>query len=331
MERGRVAIAVNERTMDADLRGIRNAFLLALPFALVLIGMGSWYFSGRALQPVHKLTKATQRVTAAGLNQRIAVQGEDREFAGLIEVFNRMLERLERSFKQAHRFSADAAHELKTPLAIVQGQLERAIAQAGDGSPMQATLTSVLDEVRRLSTISRKLLLLSQADAGRLSIHHAPFDLSAALEDLLEDTRMLAPHLNISGDIQRGLVLQGDASLLRQLLHNLISNAIKYNEAQDGQPGWIRISTAQWSKRVEVLVSNASHGIAPSEREKIFERFYRVDSAHSRATEGVGLGLSLSREIARAHGGDLTLKTDIKGEVQFSLLLPLGASPLPRS
>lgn len=329
MERGRVAIAVNERTMDSDLRGIRNAFLLALPFALVLIGMGSWYFSGRALQPVHKLTKATQRVTAAGLNQRIAVQGEDREFAGLIEVFNRMLERLERSFKQAHRFSADAAHELKTPLAIVQGQLERAIAQAGDGSPMQATLTSVLDEVRRLSTISRKLLLLSQADAGRLSIHHAPFDLSAALEDLLEDTRMLAPQLNISGDIQRSLVLQGDASLLRQLLHNLISNAIKYNEAQDGQPGWIRISTAQWSKRVEVLVSNASHGIAPSEREKIFERFYRVDSAHSRATEGVGLGLSLSREIARAHGGDLTLKTDIKGEVQFSLLLPLGTSPYP--
>lgn len=330
MERGRVAIAVNERTMDSDLRGIRNAFLLALPFALVLIGMGSWLFSGRALQPVHKLTKATQRVTAAGLSQRIAVQGEDREFAGLIEVFNRMLERLERSFKQAHRFSADAAHELKTPLAIVQGQLERAIAQSSDGSPMQATLTSVLDEVRRLSTISRKLLLLSQADAGRLSIHNEPFNLSAALDDLLEDTRMLAPHLKIGGDIQSGLVLQGDASLLRQLLHNLISNAIKYNEAQDGQPGWIRISTALWSKRVEVLVSNASNGIAPSEREKIFERFYRVDSAHSRATEGVGLGLSLSREIARAHGGDLTLKTDVKDEVQFSLLLPLGASPLPK-
>ena len=314
----RVAVGVNLRVIDADMKGIRNAFLVALPFALVLIGLGSWLFAARALRPVHKLVATTRKVTVEGLGQRIDLTGEDREFAELIEVFNRMLGRLERSFQQAHRFTADAAHELKTPLAIVQGQLERAINQS-EGRAMQAALSSILDEVRRLSVISRKLLLLSQADAGRLTVFREPVDLSKMLEELLEDTRMLAPHLTLHATIQPGLQLQADASLLRQVLHNLISNAIKYNI----DAGWIRISTTRWAQRMEVVVANASHGIPAQERGKIFERFFRADPAHSRHVEGVGLGLSVSREIARAHGGDLTLKSDAAGSVEFSLLLPL--------
>jgi len=313
-----MAIGVNVRVIDADMKGIRNAFLVALPFALGLIGMGSWLFAGSALRPVRKLTATTRKVTVEGLGQRIDAAGEDHEFAELIEVFNRMLGRLERSFQQAHRFTADAAHELKTPLAIVQGQLERAINQS-EGRAVQAALSSVLDEVRRLSVISRKLLLLSQADAGRLTVFREPVDLSKMLEELLEDTRMLAPHLALHADIQPGLLLQADASLLRQVLHNLISNAIKYNV----DAGWIRISTTRWAQRMEVVVSNASQGIPVQQRGKIFERFFRADPAHSRHIEGVGLGLSVSREIARAHGGDLSLKSDAAGAVEFSLLLPL--------
>jgi len=167
--------------------------------------------------------------------------------------------------------------------------------------------------------ISRKLLLLSQADAGRLSLFREPVDLSKMLEELMEDTRMLAPNLALHANIQSGLQLQADSGLLRQVLHNLISNAIKYNV--DG--GWIRIATSRWAQRIEVVVSNASHGIPAQDRGKIFERFFRADPAHSRHVEGVGLGLSLSREIARAHGGDLTLKSDATGAVEFSLLLPL--------
>lgn len=314
----RVAVGVDARVIEADMKGIRNAFLVALPFALVLIGLGSWLFAARALRPVHKLVTTTRKVTVEGLSQRIDATGEDKEFAELIEVFNRMLGRLERSFQQAHRFTADAAHELKTPLAIVQGQLERAINQT-EGRAIQTTLTSILDEVRRLSVISRKLLLLSQADAGRLTLFREPVDLSRMLDELLEDTRMLAPHLALHSDIQSGLQLQADAGLLRQVLHNLISNAIKYNI--DG--GWIRIATSRWAQRIEVVVSNASHGIPAQDRGKIFERFFRADPAHSRHVEGVGLGLSLSREIARAHGGDLSLKSDAAGAVEFSLLLPL--------
>lgn len=314
-----LALAVNARAIEADMRGIRNAFLLSLPLALLLTGVASWVFANRAMAPINKLARVTRSVTAGGLDKRIASAGEDREFVALIDVFNGMLGRLERSFQQAHRFTADAAHELKTPLAIVQGQLERAIQQAEDGSAMQTGLSSILDEVRRLSVISRKLLLLSQADAGHLAVLRETVDISKMLDELLEDTRMLAPHLRVDAAIQPGLLAKADPGLLRQVLHNLISNAIKYNM----QGGWIRIAlTGLPHGGVEVVVSNASAGIAPANRARLFERFFRADQAHSRNVEGVGLGLSVSREIARAHGGDLTLQGEHQGAVAFALMLP---------
>ena len=317
-ERARVAIGVNARFIAEDMKSVRNAFFLALPLAIFFIGLGSWFLSSRALHPLEKLISATRGVSVQKLDQRIPLQGEDREFAALIDVFNGMLERLERSFTQAHRFSADAAHELKTPLAILQGQLERAIGKVDTGSIMQIELSSILDEVRRLSTISRKLLLLSQADAGRLNVHREPFDLTAALVDLAEDIQMLAAHLDFNHEIDPGLMVQADGSLLRQVLHNLISNAIKYNI----EKGWIQISTAISPGWVAVSVANSSPGIPVAAQGRIFERFFRADSSHSRQVEGVGLGLSVSREIARAHGGDITFSAQA-GVVRFVLRLPV--------
>ncbi len=318
-DQARVAVAVESQVIDVDMQGIRNAILVAIPLTLLLIGVGGWIFSGRALAPINKLTATARSVTAEGLDQRIPIQGEDHEFVELIGVFNHMLERLERSFKQAHRFSADAAHELKTPLAILQGQLERAIAKVEAGSAIQSDLIGILDEVRRLSTISRKLLLLSQADAGRLKIHREPFDLSNALSDLVEDSRMLAPKLQINSSIQPNLIVSADESLLRQVFHNLISNAIKYNF----ENGWIDISTKMSQTNIEIVFANSSTGIQIADQGKLFERFFRADPAHHRQIEGVGLGLSLSREIARAHGGDISFEGDHKGAVKFSLLLPI--------
>lgn len=316
----RLAIAVSQQLIDSELRGVRNGFLMVLPLALALVAIVSWWFAGRALQPLQTVIQASRQVTAEGLDRRIDARGQDHEFVELIDVFNRMLARLERSFVQANRFTADAAHELKTPLAIIQGQLERSLVQAQDNAMLQASLTSTLDEVQRLSSISRKLLLLAQADAGRLRVTHEPVDMALMLDELIEDARMLAPELHIEGRIQADLQVAGDATLLRQVLHNLLSNAIKYNLPG----GWIRLQTARWGQRLEVSVANASHGIAAHERTRLFERFFRADPAHGRKVEGVGLGLSVSREIARAHGGDLVFKGDSgDGGVEFSLLLPL--------
>lgn len=319
----RVAVMVERAAIDDEMAGIRNALLLALPFALALSGLGGWLFSRRALGPVQALTRAARAVTAQGLDHRIDSRGEDREFVELITVFNGMLERLERSFEQAHRFSADAAHELKTPLAILQGQLERAIQQTEAGSPTQRTLAGILDEVRRLSTISRKLLLLAQADAGRLSMHRAPFDVSGALADLVEDARMLAPGLRIDSDLPASLIVPADGPLLQQVLHNLISNAIKYNI----EGGWIRIAASADVHHARFSLTNASSGIAPEQQAQLFKRFYRADPARSRKIDGVGLGLALSREIVRAHGGEMSFKVLGDDSVQLTVTLPVQPGP----
>jgi signal transduction histidine kinase len=267
---------------------------------------------------IQRLTATIRRVTAQGLDQRIPTGPEDRDFAGLIAVFNEMLERLERSFKQASRFSADAAHELRTPLTILQGQIERAMNQAEAGSPMQTTLGGILDEVRRLSSISRKLLLLSQADAGRLRLQRTCVDLSAELDGLVEDARMMAPGLAISGEITPGIKVEADSELFRQVLVNLISNALKYNVDN----GWLKVVAIQTHEQTSIVIGNAAKDIPIEARDKIFERFYRVDSARNRKIDGTGLGLSLSREIVRAHGGELSLLNSANSKVEFLVTLP---------
>jgi signal transduction histidine kinase len=231
-----------------------------------------------------------------------------------------MLERLERSFRQASRFSADAAHELKTPLAILQGELECTLQQAEPGSEVQQGLSNLLDEVRRLSGIVRKLLLLSLADAGQMNLHRVEVDLSGLLIEMLEDIELLAPHLEIQTEIAEALCVQGDRDLLIQVLQNLISNAIKYNFPN----GWIRIDASRQSATVSITISNCSKEIPVSDRNRIFDRFHRGDPARTRQVEGIGLGLSLAREIARAHGGDLTLVPTLSGQTAFTLALPVG-------
>jgi signal transduction histidine kinase len=323
----RIAVAFNEEALNAEMAVVRNAFLLALPAVLVLIAAGAWWMATRALRPVHELAETIQTVTAQGLDQRVAASAADREFADLIEVFNAMLERLERGFRQASRFSADAAHELKTPLAILQGELERLIQSAEDGSSIQVALCGILDEVRRLSVISRKLLLLSLADSGGLRLERRQLDLSRRLTELVEDTQLLAPALRVTGDIPAGLAVEVDANLVEQIFHNLVSNAIKYNI----EGGWIHVAASRSAREVFVSVSNSSHGLSGEDAARVFERFYRGDRAHGRAVDGVGLGLSLSREIARAHGGELTLESGSDHRIFVLLTLPYASpgDPMP--
>lgn len=312
-------IAVSLKTIDREMLAIRNIFLISIFIVLFLITGGAWWLSGSALHPIRRLTEAIRQVTVKGLDQRVPIGTTDVEFVELIQVFNQMLESLERSFKQASRFSGDAAHELKTPLAILQGELERNLQKVEVGSQMQQSLSSLLDEVRRLSGIVRKLLLLSLADAGRMSLHRVEVNLSEILAQMEEDIELLAPHLEVKTEIAAQLRVQGDRDLLTQVLQNLISNAIKYNLPN----GWIHIYARQQQASVLVTITNSSKNILPSDQEHIFERFHRGDPARTRKVEGTGLGLSLSREITRAHGGDLTLDSTPSNQTAFTLTLPL--------
>ena len=319
--RGTIAIAVSLRAIRQDMAAIRSIFLITIPGILLLIAGGAWALSGRALTPVRRLSATIRQVTAQGLDQRVPFANADLEFVELINVFNQMLGRLQRSFNQASRFSGDAAHELKTPLAILQGELEQAIQQVDAGSPMQQTLANLLDEVRRLSSIVRKLLLLSLADAGHLSLQRTPVDMSELLEEQLEDLPWLAPELTIEPKIATGLKIKGDRDLMVQVIQNLLSNAVKYNLPS----GWIRVNAQQQEHTIAITIENAAPAIAPADRERLFDRFYRGDPARTRSTEGIGLGLSLAREIARAHGGDLVLLKAQDGVARFQLSLPAPA------
>lgn len=314
----RFAVGCNLDSIYKDLAAVTRAFLYAVPLVVLPVGLGAWLFSGRAMRSIGKLTKNMREVSAQGLGQRLIVAKTDPEIGELIAVFNEMLARLERSFLQASRFSADAAHELKTPLAILQGQVESALHETEAGSDLQIRLAEILAEIRHLSEISRKLLLLSLADAGKLNVQRETLDLSAIVEDLAEDTKMLAPHLALKVACVAGLRVSADAGLLRQVLYNLISNAVKYN-----QPGgWISICAKSDGHFAEVAVANACIEIPKNVAERLFERFFRGGDAFVPEQDGVGLGLSLSREIARAHSGDLILKKNESGMAEFSLLLP---------
>jgi two-component system, OmpR family, heavy metal sensor histidine kinase CusS len=289
---------------------------------LTLVALGAWLAARNSLQPIKRLTEAIANVTVRGLDQRIPIGTSDLEFSEPIKVFNQMLERLERSFTQASRFSADAAHELKTPLAILQGKLEWELQQAELESKAQQGLSELLDQVRRLREIVRKLLLLSLADAGRMGLHLVEVDLSEILMEMLEDIELLVPDLTIFQELNSKLLVRGDRDLLIQIFQNLISNAIKYNLPK----GWIRIKLHKTTKMAIMTISNASHQLPKDQRKLIFERFHRGDPQHSHKIEGSGLGLSLAREIAKAHGGDLAiepLNLSALNQASFSLSLPL--------
>ncbi len=314
----RSVIAADLAAIEQELQSAyKSALKIVLPLALLLTVLGAWALSIVTMRPVNQLRIAMKGVTPKALDQRLTTGGQDREFKELVTAYNTMLERLELSFRQASRFSADAAHELKTPLTILQGRIEQAMLRS-NGLAIQADLTEMLDEVGRLATITRKLLLLSQADAGWLALHLTQVDLTDLLDELIADAQMLIPNQPVSAAIERSLVTQGDALLLQQLFNNLISNAMRY--CLPG--GWIRVRGSTLPAGIEVIFANETPAVPAEDRARFFERFFRGDKARNRNIEGNGLGLSLAREIARSHGGELTLEPSSLNEVKLRLWLP---------
>lgn len=318
-----LVIGLNLAGPQAELNRLRNAFLLVLPMALLLVGLGGWHVAGRALSPLRAIVDTAGRVTASGLDQRIPIPSGNPEMAGVIQVLNRMMDRLEASFRQAIRFSADASHELKTPLAVMQGELEHALQAAVPGSKEQQTFGALLEETQRLKRIIRSLLLLAQADAGRLPLVRQPVNLTEMLQGIIEDAKILAEEtkLHFEAELPAAVILSADRALLHTALFNLLVNAVKYNEPG----GRVRVALTTQAGWVTLMVGNSGSGIAPAEQPKIFDRFHRVAAAHGREVEGIGLGLSLAREIVRAHGGELSLRESVPGWTVFQLQLPFPA------
>lgn len=307
----------------AEAARFKRAFWITVPVALLLLAAGGWLITYRALRPIALITRTAETITAHGLDKRIpASAGADAELLRLVDVINRMLDRLDKSFKQALRFSADAAHELKTPLTILQGVLDDAVQHAETGSEAQRFYGNLIEEVQRLKAIVQKLLILARADAGELALNLEPLDMSAVVESAVEDVGAIAPNLRMEKKIAPDVVVEADPDLLRQAVQNLVSNAVKYNV----EGGLIRFELEALDEEVILRVSNTGTPIPEADRERIFHRFYRVDQSRSSAVPGSGLGLSLAREIVQAHRGTLRLEAGSGDLIAFTLSLPRSLS-----
>ncbi|MCF7847296.1 MAG: HAMP domain-containing protein [Kiritimatiellales bacterium] len=313
-----LSIAINLAGLHVETSRFRNTLFIGAPLGLLLLATGGWLIGHLALRPIDRIAKTAEQMTAQQLDARIHDKNADKELQRLIDVINGMLERLDMSFHQATRFSADAAHELKTPLAILQAQLERSLQRADDESLEQREYAEQLDEVQRLKIILQKLLLLSRADAGQLPLSADDLNLAELARGAATDIEILAPDRTVTVDAPTELMARGDAHLINQILENLISNTIKFGE----ENGWITIKVTEQKGSAIVTVANNGTAIPEQDQEKIFERFYRGDPSRSRQTEGAGLGLSLARELARAHGGDITLEQSNGNLTCFALALP---------
>lgn len=300
---------------------LRNAFLLAIPAALAMIAFGAWLLGCKALRPVRLLERDMETLSARDLGQRLEPGKADIEFARIIATYNTMLERLERNFHHAIRFSGDVSHELKTPMAVTRATLERALSQCRDVSEAREVFSQLLEQTGLQNAILESLLLLSRADAGKLEISSEAIDLSRSLETWLEDAELLAEGRGVTlhSDIEPGISFSGDPVLLQQVAHNLYSNAVRYNH--DG--GRIESRLCRTEEGIDWTIANTGEPISREDRTRIFERFERVSESGGRyCMDGAGLGLSLVKEIVTAHGGTVTVDENAEGWTEFRVRLP---------
>jgi len=317
-ERVTMIAGMNLAGYYGDANRYRNYFLGIVPVVLLLLAGGGWLIAQRALKPVALITRTAEGITHRALNQRVPVVTADRELSRLADVINDMLDRLEKSFGQALRFSADAAHELQTPLTILQGELDNAVQNAPVGSEEQQRYGSLLEEVQHLKAIVQKLLILARADAGRLELKLEPVNISALMESAAEDAGAMAGHLRIDKKIAPDIWAKADADMLAQAVRNLTTNAVKYNI----ENGFIGFELSVRDKKVIFTISNSGKAIPAGDRNRIFSRFFRIDPSRSKTVSGSGLGLSLALEIVHAHGGELILNPDSGGVISFTISLP---------
>ena len=314
---GVLLLANSMYSLEEDMASYRKAIFLSLPAALLFIALIAWFFAGKAVGPVKRLTKAASGVTAEGLDKRLNEKGAYPEFAELIKVYNEMLDRLENSFQQSRRFSADAAHELNTPLTILQGHLDLMVQSTDIDTESQQQLATIFEEVHNLREVVRKLLLLSLADSGRLPVEAHSFDLSRMLDEIMEDTVLIDSNLDFQKEIENDISYTGDKDLIRQAILNVISNAIKYNR----KDGFVKVALRKSAKGIEIEVVNAGEAIPKECADKVCDRFFRGEAARQAKTEGRGLGLSLAREFIKAHNGTLSLERNEADDIAFIIRL----------
>jgi heavy metal sensor kinase len=322
--RGVLQIGRSEAEIEALLANVRAFGWGSLLVVVALACGGGYFLAARALRPVDEITRAAEQISAGRLSQRLGLALPDDELGRLARAFDRMIERLEQAFERQRRFTDDASHELRTPLAIMRSQIDLALDRPREPRADREALLSLRDEIDRLAGLAESLLLLARADSDR-PIPLAPIDLDELLVEIGERVAARARERGLRLELQlaESAALRGQASLLRQLLLNLLDNALRHTPPG----GQVTISSETAPGGVLVKVADSGEGIAAEHLPRVFERFYRADPARGRTSGGSGLGLAICDWIAQVHGGRLTLASEPGRGTTASLWLPATTPP----
>ncbi len=302
-------------------------FLMILGFPLVLLiaGLGGLFLADRALNPIDHIIRSTQAITANNFTQRISYKGPKDEVGRLAKTIDKMLSRLQVAFEHERRFTADVAHELRTPLTVIKGRIGVTLSRPRSLEEYENTLQDLEQEADRLIRLTNGLLFLARLELREI---HPSFlqkvDLSNLLGALVEQIQPLAEsqEIKLIEKIEPDLYILGNPDYLTNLFLNLLDNALKYTPHH----GTVTLKTKRIEQKILVFVQDTGLGIEAKHLPYLFDRFYRVEEARSRRTGGAGLGLAIAQEIARLHGGILTVTSQINKGTTFILSLPIDAT-----
>lgn len=317
----KIFVAYPMQELNDVLDDMFSNFRVLAPIALLVSIIGGWFLAHKSLKPVDTITKTAREISAQNLAQQLPAHNVDDELGRLTATFNAMITRLNESFAQVQRFSADASHELRTPLTIMRGEIEVALRSKHLPKPTRELLTSVHDELVRLSSIVESLMTLIKSETGRLVFQFDNVALDTMIQEIAEDTQVLGEKKKLKVEVNslEAVVVRGDAVRLRQLFLNLAENAVKYTPPR----GKITLSLSRMNGNAVVSVQDTGIGIARKNLQKIFNRFYRVKREGNIDVDGSGLGLAIAQWIAEAHHGTIQVQSQPRKGSTFTVTLPL--------
>lgn len=325
---GALQVALSLEEVRDTMRTLLKVLLLLAPAMLLLASAGGLLLAHRALNPLDRMTRTAQQISAENFSRRLDLRGPDDEVGRLARTFDAMITRLQAAFDQQRRFTADASHELRTPLTAMIGQIDVAVDRPRAAESYRDTLLSVREQAQRLARMTNDLLFLARSDVQPRLVQHEPIDLGQLLPAIVAQTEPLAQARDqaLIYEPSGPLPVCGNEDDLIRLFLNLIDNAIRYTPPG----GTITVVADQLSAPssthapglIRIRVSDSGPGIAPEHLPHLFERFFRADRGRARAQGGSGLGLSIAQTIVQSHGGQLTVASELGSGSTFTATLP---------